>query len=202
MNKIAISAIALAFLATGTAFGADQEFLQRYAVPGNPEDTSMHTDLALATNAAGTNAGEDLPASSYKVELVVTQDDKEVIRGTVVGRAGQPVPFSVLRQIDYIKSVTGTDSTQTAESATLNTGLSASFVVTPAKNDMIAVQYAINQATLNAMNNVKVGGVTVQVPDVTSRSAQQQVLLRNGGSFEGMFSDGTKVSYTVTVSKI
>lgn len=134
------------------------------------------------------------------VKVTLTENGQEVRFLKAVIQNGEPLPITLTRQIDYIKSVISSDQGDKDETATLNLGLSGILTLKQTDDGNLLVHYALAYSHLNSLTNPPVGVHAVQLPDVSAMSTDQEVIIPNGGKIEGQFSDGTPVTFTIAVA--
>ncbi|WP_287963134.1 hypothetical protein [Alcanivorax sp.] len=97
---------------------------------------------------------------------------------------GQPIPFKVGQTIAYLKSsstsVSNGTATTSVEQGTADTGFFLNLLPHVVDKDALLLQFALNLSTLDKLNTVTSGGVTVQTPETSSREMIQRVALRSG----------------------
>lgn len=97
---------------------------------------------------------------------------------------GQPVPFKVGQTIAYLKSsstsVSNGTATTAVEQGTTDTGFFLNLLPHVLDKDALLLQFSFNLSTLDKLNTITSGGVTVQTPETSSREMIQRVALRSG----------------------
>jgi type IVB pilus formation R64 PilN family outer membrane protein len=106
-------------------------------------------------------------------------------QGQVLAINGQPAPFQVANEINYIASSSQTQSdvgiTSTVETETRVTGFTANFVPMILGDNRILLQYQMQISSLENMLSVTQGdGSVIQLPQVSSQTLQQQSFMHDG----------------------
>lgn len=107
--------------------------------------------------------------------------------GQVIAANGQPSPLQVGSEVTYLAS---SATTQTADVGTTTTltpgkqsvGFTANFLPTLLGDNRILLQYQLNLSSLLALDQVSSGGSSIQTPNVSTQSLQQQAFLKDGQS--------------------
>ncbi len=139
------------------------------------------TLLDTATGRIGQYAGSHLLVQllgQYGHVALVTQ-------GSGIALQGQPLPIQVTKTVGYLASAQTTASTLVGQSTALTPGqvtTGFSMIVVPRilTGGRLAMQYAIDLATLNSLTTITSGGESIQVPSVSSQRFVQRVLMRSG----------------------
>lgn len=143
--------------------------------------TLSATMLDTATGRIGQYSGSHFlveALSQYGHVALMTQ-------GSGIALQGQPLPIQVTKTVGYLASAQTTASTLVGQSTALTPGevtTGFSMIVVPrilAGREM-AMQYAIDLATLNSLTTITSGGESIQVPSVSSQRFVQRVIMRSG----------------------
>jgi type IVB pilus formation R64 PilN family outer membrane protein len=143
--------------------------------------TLSATLLDTATGRIGQYAGSHLlveALSQYGHVALLTQ-------GSGIALQGQPLPIQVTKTVGYLASAQTTASTLVGQSTALTPGevtTGFSMIVVPRimAGRELAMQYAIDLATLNSLTTITSGGESIQVPSVSSQRFVQRVIMRSG----------------------
>ncbi len=143
--------------------------------------TLSATLLDTATGRIGQYAGSHLlveALSQYGHVALMTQ-------GSGIALQGQPLPIQVTKTVGYLASAQTTASSLVGQSTALTPGevtTGFSMIVVPRilAGRELAMQYAIDLATLNSLTTISSGGESIQVPSVSSQRFVQRVIMRSG----------------------
>lgn len=107
--------------------------------------------------------------------------------GQVVAANGQPSPIQIANEFTFLASSSTTQGVNTGVTTTLTpetrkVGLTANFLPLILGDNRILLQYQINLSSLLSLNEVSSGDSTIQTPNISSQSLQQQAFLRDGQS--------------------
>ena len=98
----------------------------------------------------------------------------------------QPAPVQVVTQTGYLAevAVTSTESgtTQSLKPGTVTTGFNMNLLPRILSNGEVFLNYNVSLSDLNALNTYGSGDNQIQVPDVATRSFQQNVRMNNGAT--------------------
>lgn len=106
-------------------------------------------------------------------------------QGSGIALQGQPLPIEVTKTVGYLASAESTASTLVGSTTALTPGqvtTGFSMIVVPRilPDGMLAMQYAVDLSTLNALTTIDSGGESIQVPSVSSQRFIQRVRMKSG----------------------
>ncbi len=106
--------------------------------------------------------------------------------GQVLAVNGYSTPMKVTRAVSYLSRVgtvvsgqSGTTTT-TLEPSTIEVGVAANFLPRILADGRILLQYQLNVSSLNGIRQFSSGEQTIQLPDVSTQSLQQQTYVKDG----------------------
>jgi len=164
-----------------------QKVLSKYGVNivgGDPAGVSSVTGTPSSitiSNGSASSSVFDVVAQALSTSGRVSTKNQ----GQVVAINGQPAPFQQASQITYLSSM---QTTQTAnvgsqvslQPGTVTVGFTANFLPTILPDNRIMLQYQINTSTLSGLKTITSGGSSIQAPEISSQSLQQQAYLKDG----------------------
>jgi type IVB pilus formation R64 PilN family outer membrane protein len=108
-------------------------------------------------------------------------------QGQVLAVNGQPSPIQVANEVNYLASSQLTQSPNVGSTSTLTpgtrvVGFTANFLPLILGDNRILLQYQIQLSSLTALTQVSSGTSTIQTPQISSQSLQQQAFVKDGQS--------------------
>jgi type IVB pilus formation R64 PilN family outer membrane protein len=108
-------------------------------------------------------------------------------QGQVIAINGQPSPIQVANEINYLASSQTTTSpnvgsTNSLQPGTRVVGFTANFLPLILGDNRILLQYQMQISQLTALTQVVSGGSSIQTPQISSQSLQQQAFVQDGQS--------------------
>lgn len=106
-------------------------------------------------------------------------------QGQVLAINGQPAPFQVANEINYVSGVTQTQSevgvTSSTETEKKVVGFTANFLPMILGDNRILLQYQMQISSLVGLTQItQADGSMIQLPEVASQTLQQQSFLQDG----------------------
>lgn len=106
-------------------------------------------------------------------------------QGQIVAINGQPAPFQVANEENYVasssKTTTDVGITSSLETKTKVTGFTANFIPMILGDNRILLQYQMQISSLDKMVSLTQGdGTVIQLPKVSSQTLQQQTFMQDG----------------------
>lgn len=106
-------------------------------------------------------------------------------QGQVIAINGQPSPIQVANEVNYLASSSTTTAANVGTTSTLTpgtrvVGFTANFLPLILDDNRIQLQYAIQLSALTALTQVSSGTSSIQTPQISSQSLQQQAFVRDG----------------------
>jgi type IVB pilus formation R64 PilN family outer membrane protein len=142
---------------------------------GSPDTASL---------SLGTKGG------AFKMDTIIQAMNQHgrvslVTSGQVVAVNGQPAPLQVADDITFLESSTTTVSpnvgaTTTLTPGTRTVGFTANFLPMFLGDNRILLQYQINLSSLRSLNTIMSNNSSIQTPNISKQSLQQQAYLRDG----------------------
>jgi type IVB pilus formation R64 PilN family outer membrane protein len=110
-----------------------------------------------------------------------------VTSGQVIAANGQPSPLQVANEFTFLASSTTTQTANVGATTTLTpgtktVGFTANFLPLILGDNRILLQYQINLSSLLSLNSISSGDSTIQIPNISTQSLQQQAFLKDGQS--------------------
>jgi|LNFM01.1.fsa_nt_gb type IVB pilus formation R64 PilN family outer membrane protein len=108
-------------------------------------------------------------------------------QGQVLAVNGQPAPIQVANEVNYLASSSLTQAPNVGSTATLTpgtrvVGFTANFVPLLLGDNRILLQYQMQLSSLTALTQVTSGNSSIQTPQISSQSLQQQAFVKDGQS--------------------
>lgn len=108
-------------------------------------------------------------------------------QGQVLAINGQPSPIQVANEINYLASSATTSTTNAGNTSTLTpgtkvVGFTANFLPLILGDNRILLQYQIQLSSLNSLTQISSGTSSIQTPQISSQTLQQQAFVRDGQS--------------------
>lgn len=108
-------------------------------------------------------------------------------QGQVLAVNGQPAPIQVANEVNYLASSSLTQAPNVGSTATLTpgtrvVGFTANFLPTVLGDNRILLQYQMQLSSLTALTQVTSGNSSIQTPQISSQSLQQQAFVKDGQS--------------------
>ena len=108
-------------------------------------------------------------------------------QGQVLAVNGQPAPIQVANEVNYLASSSLTQAPNVGSTATLTpgtrvVGFTANFLPTVLGDNRILLQYQMQLSSLTALTQVTSGNSSIQTPQISSQSVQQQAFVKDGQS--------------------
>lgn len=108
-------------------------------------------------------------------------------QGQVLAVNGQPAPIQVAQEVNYLASSSLTQSPNVGSTSTLTpgsrvVGFTANFLPTILGDNRILLQYQMQLSSLTALTQVTSGTSSIQTPQISSQSLQQQAFVKDGQS--------------------
>lgn len=106
-------------------------------------------------------------------------------QGQVLAVNGQPSPIQVANEINYLASSATTQTANVGSTSTLTpgtkvVGFTANFLPLMLGDNRILLQYALNLSSLTALTQITSGTSSIQTPQISSQSLQQQAFVKDG----------------------
>jgi len=110
-----------------------------------------------------------------------------VTSGQVIAANGQPSPLQVANEFTFLASSTTTQTANVGATTTLTpgtktVGFTANFLPLILGDNRILLQYQINLSSLLSLNSITSGDSSIQIPNISTQSLQQQAFLKDGQS--------------------
>jgi len=120
--------------------------------------------------------------------LLKQAGDVAIVRsGQIIAANGQPAGVQVADEVNYLASVStsvvanaGSQTSLTPGSRTI--GFTASILPLIMADTRLLLQYTLNLSGLNGLTQNSSGGQTIQTPQLSSQTLQQQAYVRDGES--------------------
>ena len=108
-------------------------------------------------------------------------------QGQVIAVNGQPAPIQVANEVNYLASSATTQTANVGSTSTLTpgtrvVGFTANFLPLILDGNRILLQYQMQISSLTALTQVNSGTSSIQTPQISSQSLQQQAFVRDGQS--------------------
>lgn len=108
-------------------------------------------------------------------------------QGQVIAINGQPSPIQVANEVNYLASSATTTAANVGTTSTLTpgtrvVGFTANFLPLVLGDNRILLQYQMSISSLTALTQVTSGTSSIQTPQISSQSLQQQAFVRDGQS--------------------
>lgn len=108
-------------------------------------------------------------------------------QGQVLAINGQPSPIQVGNEISYLASAATTSTTNAGNTSTLTPGtkvigFTGNFLPLILGDNRILLQYQIQLSSLNALTQINSGSSSIQTPQISQQTMQQQAFVRDGQS--------------------
>lgn len=108
-------------------------------------------------------------------------------QGQVLAVNGQPSPIQVANEINYLASSQLTQAPNVGSTSTLTpgtrvVGFTGNFLPLILGDNRILLQYQLQLSSLTALTQVSSGTSTIQTPQISSQSLQQQAFVKDGQS--------------------
>ena len=108
-------------------------------------------------------------------------------QGQVLAVNGQPSPIQVANEINYLASSQLTQAANVGTTSTLTpgtrvVGFTGNFLPLILGDNRILLQYQLQLSSLTALTQVSSGTSTIQTPQISSQSLQQQAFVKDGQS--------------------
>ena len=108
-------------------------------------------------------------------------------QGQVLAVNGQPSPIQVANEVNYLASSSLTQSPNVGSTSTLTpgtrvVGFTANFLPMILGDNRILLQYQMQLSSLTALSQVTSGNSSIQTPQISSQSLQQQACVKDGQS--------------------
>lgn len=108
-------------------------------------------------------------------------------QGQVLAVNGQPAPIQVANEVNYLASSSLTQAPNVGSTATLTpgtrvVGFTANFLPTVLGDNRILLQYQMQLSSLTALTQATSGNSSIQTPQISSQSLQQQAFVKDGQS--------------------
>ncbi len=106
-------------------------------------------------------------------------------QGQVLAINGQPSPIQVANEVNYLASSATTTAANVGTTSTLTpgtkvVGFTANFLPLILGDNRILLQYQMQISALTALTQVSSGTSSIQTPQISSQSLQQQAFVRDG----------------------
>jgi type IVB pilus formation R64 PilN family outer membrane protein len=106
-------------------------------------------------------------------------------QGQVIAVNGQPSPIQVANEVNYLASSSTTSTPNVGSTSTLTpgtkvVGFTANFLPLILGDNRILLQYQIQLSSLTALTQVSNGTTSIQTPQISSQSLQQQAFVKDG----------------------
>ncbi len=172
--------------AIGFSLDAVYRKMRRYAVslvgPTPGQIGSTPGQLTIASES-GRFQGSDLVVqalSQFGNVALQTQ-------GQVIAINGQPSPIQVANEVNYLASSATTTAANVGTTTSLLpgsrvVGFTANFLPLILGDNRILLQYQMQISQLTALTQVRSGDASIQTPQISSQSLQQQAFVRDGQS--------------------
>jgi hypothetical protein len=108
-------------------------------------------------------------------------------QGQVIAINGQPSPIQVANEVNYLASSATTTAANVGTTTSLLpgsrvVGFTANFLPLILGDNRILLQYQMQISQLTALTQVRSGDASIQTPQISSQSLQQQAFVRDGQS--------------------
>ena len=106
-------------------------------------------------------------------------------QGQVIAINGQPSPIQVANEVNYLASSATTQTANVGSTTTLTpgsrvVGFTANFLPMILGDNRILLQYALQISSLTALTQISSGTNSIQTPQISSQSLQQQAFVNDG----------------------
>ncbi len=168
-----------------TRLSAGVTYAVRGPVTALPSDVGRVSVGILNAKEGGGLARWD--GSGAVIEALSDQGRVSVVTSTAVTTMNNRVaPVQVATQRSFIRSIETTTTeigTNTSvEPGTLVTGFNMHLMPRILEHGRLLLQFAIQLSELEEMNSVVVDGTTIQLPEVSTRSFLEEVVMRSGST--------------------
>jgi type IVB pilus formation R64 PilN family outer membrane protein len=172
--------------AIGFSLDAVYRRLGRYAVslvgPAPGQIGSTPGQLTIAAESGRFNGSELIVQALSQFGNVALQT-----QGQVIAINGQPSPMQVANEVNYLASSATTTATNVGTTTTLQpgtrvVGFTANFLPLILGDNRILLQYQMQISQLTALTQVLSGNASIQTPQISSQSLQQQAFVQDGQS--------------------
>jgi type IVB pilus formation R64 PilN family outer membrane protein len=158
------------------------------SIVGSPTLTTSSGTPAGALTIAPADPASRWAASTL-VAKALAQFGKVALQtqGQVIAVNGQPAPMQVASEINYLASSSTTLNANAGATTTLTpgtkiVGFTANFLPLILGDNRILLQYQMQISQLIALTQVSSAGATIQTPQISYQSLQQQAFVRDGQS--------------------
>jgi type IVB pilus formation R64 PilN family outer membrane protein len=172
--------------AIGFSLDAVYRRLGRYAVslvgPAPGQIGSTPGQLTISSEGARSNGSELIVQALSQFGNVALQT-----QGQVIAINGQPSPIQVANEVNYLASSATTTAANVGTTTTLQpgtrvVGFTANFLPLILGDNRILLQYQMQISQLTALTQVLSGNASIQTPQISSQSLQQQAFVQDGQS--------------------
>jgi type IVB pilus formation R64 PilN family outer membrane protein len=172
--------------AIGFSLDAVYRRLGRYAVslvgPAPGQIGSTPGQLTIASESGRFNGSELIVQALSEFGNVALQT-----QGQVIAINGQPSPIQVANEVNYLASSATTTAANVGTTTTLQpgtrvVGFTANFLPLILGDNRILLQYQMQISQLTALTQVLSGNASIQTPQISSQSLQQQAFVQDGQS--------------------
>lgn len=108
-------------------------------------------------------------------------------QGQVLAVNGQPAPFQVANEVNYLASSSSSQAANVGTTTSLTpgsrvVGFTANFLPLILGDNRILLQYQLQLSSLTALTQATSGNASIQTPQISSQSLQQQAFVKDGQS--------------------
>jgi type IVB pilus formation R64 PilN family outer membrane protein len=152
------------------------------------------TPSGLITPSSGSpgtmNMGYSTPNGMFKMDAMIQAMNSYgkvslITSGQVLAANGQPAPLQVANDITYLANsattvVPNVGATTTLTPGTQTVGFTANFLPMFIGDNRILLQYQVNLSTLDSLTLINSNNSSIQTPNISKQSLQQQAYLKDG----------------------